>query len=178
MIAYVSLSVLDQLRRHLVALHPDQYRLSLNIFNGASIGAHTRHVLEFYECLLNGAADGVIDYDARARDKAIEYDLAYALQYTDRLSRQLSATNPRTIAQLCLKMSFGPDQSCLIPTTFAREEAYLIEHSIHHFALIRIGLQTAFPEVEVEPDFGIAYSTIQYRKQHSLVSDVELICAH
>src|SRR5437879_2189038 len=35
-------------------------------------GSHFRHVLEFYECFLDGLASRKIDYDARKRNEAIE----------------------------------------------------------------------------------------------------------
>ena len=38
----------------------------------ASIGGHLRHILEFYECFLDGVDSGHIDYDARKRDQLIE----------------------------------------------------------------------------------------------------------
>src|SRR5947199_4753853 len=38
----------------------------------ASIGTHLRHILEFYECFLDGVDSGHIDYDARKRDQSIE----------------------------------------------------------------------------------------------------------
>jgi hypothetical protein len=177
MIADISITVLDQLRRHLTRLEPKQYALPLSVFNGASIGAHTRHVLEFYGCLLNGAEMGIVDYDTRARNMAIQEDLAYALQCIELIACQLSDT--RTwIGSLSLRMSFGPNESCLIPTTFLREEAYLIEHSIHHFALIRIGIQTAFPHVPVDADFGVAYSTIQFKNENKKVPQLNTTCAH
>src|SRR6266542_7084249 len=36
-------------------------------------GAHLRHILEFYQCFLEGLAGSHIDNDARRRDHAIEH---------------------------------------------------------------------------------------------------------
>jgi uncharacterized damage-inducible protein DinB len=36
------------------------------------VGAHLRHVLEFYECFLDGMASGSVDYDQRKRDESVE----------------------------------------------------------------------------------------------------------
>ena len=36
------------------------------------VGSHLRHVLEFYQCFLDGLATSRIDYDARKRDESIE----------------------------------------------------------------------------------------------------------
>src|SRR5436305_80894 len=41
-------------------------------------GSHLRHVLEFYQCFLEGLESSHIDYDARRRDEAIERSRAAA----------------------------------------------------------------------------------------------------
>jgi hypothetical protein len=65
--------------------------------------------------------------------------------------------------KLCTKLGTGDMLS--IPTNFQREEAYLIEHCIHHFALIRIGIQESFPDVFIDKNFGVAHSTIEFRQK-------------
>ena len=42
------------------------------------VGAHLRHILEFYDCFLCGMRTGYIDYDARRRDPVIERSRAEA----------------------------------------------------------------------------------------------------
>src|SRR4051812_20569224 len=39
---------------------------------GYKVGSHLRHILEFYECFLNGIECLRIDYDARRRDESVE----------------------------------------------------------------------------------------------------------
>src|SRR5258707_14785342 len=43
------------------------------------VGGHLRHILEFYECFLDGIETSHIDYDARRRDPSIESFRATAL---------------------------------------------------------------------------------------------------
>ena len=46
-----------------------QFSESLPIFSGSSIGMHARHVIEFYQCLLQkGVVNQGINYDKRIRD--------------------------------------------------------------------------------------------------------------
>jgi len=45
-------------------------RLSTPAFG--EISGHMRHIIEFYECFLDGLPAGRIDYDARKRDQSIE----------------------------------------------------------------------------------------------------------
>jgi hypothetical protein len=36
------------------------------------VGGHLRHIIEFYECFLDGIETSHIDYDARRRDESVE----------------------------------------------------------------------------------------------------------
>lgn len=159
----ISVEVLAQLKGHLIQLGATAYSQKLSVFNGASIGAHTRHIIEFYQCLLNGTNSGEVNYDTRQRDLRIENQLDYTIDMLDEITyRLLNVSNLNK--NLKLIASYG-EVSYSVPTSFEREEVYLIEHTIHHYALIRIGLQECFPEVEIEPNFGYAHSTIQHQKE-------------
>jgi len=50
-----------------------------------------------------------------------------------------------------------------IPSSFARELLYNIEHAIHHMALVQVAVQNAFPTIELPQHFGVAYSTVQHQ---------------
>ncbi len=167
-ISKISVEVLAQLQAHLKQLTPKQYAEKLSVFNGASIGAHTRHVIEFYQCLLNGVTNGEVNYDARQRDLRLESQLDYTIDVLDEITYRLlnvNVLNKKINLMACYGEAFYST-----PTSFEREEVYLIEHTIHHHALIRIGLQECFPEVEIEPNFGYAHSTIQHQKEKKNLS--------
>ena len=44
----------------------------------SSIGAHVRHIVDRYQCVLNGLAVGCIDYDDRKRGTSVETDVRVA----------------------------------------------------------------------------------------------------
>jgi hypothetical protein len=51
-----------------------------------------------------------------------------------------------------------------IPTNFFRELYYNLDHCIHHQALIKVAINLSNC-IEVDENFGVAKSTIEYRKQ-------------
>jgi hypothetical protein len=162
MFTNISIQVLTQLQDLIKNLQPAQYSQRLTVFNGSSIGGHTRHIIEFYECLLNSLESGIVNYDARLRDLQVEQNRDYALEIIRRNIKKLEKSiQPNTPISLVQKFGNAPEMR--IPSTFCREEAYLIEHSIHHFALIRIGVQENFAEVPICANFGVAYSTLDFR---------------
>src|SRR5688572_6964717 len=55
-------------------LNKQTYSKPLEVFNGSSLGGHTRHIIEFYHCLIKNYNQGLINYDLRERDKNIEND--------------------------------------------------------------------------------------------------------
>jgi hypothetical protein len=164
MFTNISIQVLTQLQDLIKNLQPAQYAERLTVFNGSSIGGHTRHIIEFYECLLNSLESGIVNYDARLRDLQVEQNRDYALEIIRKNIKKLEKSiNPNT--PIFLIQKFGNVPEMRISSTFCREEAYLIEHSIHHFALIRIGVQENFTEVPICANFGVAYSTLDFRKE-------------
>src|SRR5437773_8305705 len=59
------------------------------------VGGHLRHVLEFYECFLDGLESSHIDYDARKRDARIETCRAAALDKTRSIIQPLERAPQR-----------------------------------------------------------------------------------
>lgn len=159
-----SLSVLNQLNGLLSQLRPTEYTQKLAVFNGSSIGQHVRHTIEFFQCLLEGFSSGTIDYDARKRNFLIENDLNYTLELVEAIHQNIVQIN-NFYSPIQLRVSYGDVDYELVETNFMRELVYLIEHSIHHFALIRIGIQENFKHVAIEPNFGVAYSTIKFKEK-------------
>lgn len=153
--------ILTQLRDLINALSCEAYASPLALLHGSSIGQHVRHTLEFYQCLFEQAPLGFVDYDARNRDVRLETDLAFSSIVVDQLMDWLS--QPIEDEPLSMKIFFeGESQN--IKTTLMRELIYVVEHAIHHFAIIKIALQEEFPEIELSSNFGVAYSTITYRE--------------
>jgi hypothetical protein len=154
--------VLKQLSQLLSQLDNTQYAMPLRILNGSSIGQHTRHVIEFYRCLLQGFAKGLVDYDSRERDMELENNLEFVLINIEAIICQIEqATTSKT--NFLLAVNYNDDIPLFVETNVIREVVYLVEHSIHHYALIKIGLQENFPSIVIPQHFGIAYSTVRHQ---------------
>src|SRR4051812_18946870 len=52
-------------------------------------GGHLRHCIEFYECLLDGLASNVADYDGRRRDAALETCRSRAIERLEEIVKRL-----------------------------------------------------------------------------------------
>ena len=134
---------------------------------------HLRHIIEFYECFLNGLVSTHIDYDARQRDLTLEKSLAAAAtricSIIDRLENE-----PALHYDNVLFVRMEDSESLNLPDPFlmsslARELAMLSSHTIHHFALIAMTLRAH--GVAMDPDFGMAPSTLRFRERQGLIME-------
>jgi uncharacterized damage-inducible protein DinB len=127
-------------------------------------GAHLRHILEFYQCFLEGLDSSRIDYDARRRDHAIEHSRDAASAAIRAILRALETS--RDLCQERIIWVRMEDADCLgagegfLQSSLSRELQVLSSHTVHHFALIAITLR--MHGVEIDPDFGMAPSTLRY----------------
>jgi hypothetical protein len=135
--------------------------------NGLRIGAHLRHVIEFYECFLQGIRDGLIDYDARRRDSVIETDRLAAIARLREIARDLhELASEVSFNRCCLVRAedAGFDEEP-VSSTAGRELQALFSHTTHHFALIAIALHAI--GIPFDPGFGVAPSTLRYRARRT-----------
>lgn len=153
-----SVNTLEQFKSILEELPNEYYITPCTVLSDATIGQHTRHVIELYLCLLNGYDSALVSYDKRVRNKRIENEVAFALKQLTFIQKNLEKPNKEV--QMTYELN---DVENVLPSNYYREVVYNLEHAIHHHALIRIGIQH-FTELELPESFGVAPSTIQYRK--------------
>jgi predicted transcriptional regulator len=157
-------AVLDDLRHYLSVVEPVSYQAPLDILSGSTIGQHTRHIIEFYNCLLEQALDvsePTINYANRRRDHRIESEPDHALSYVELISEKLKELD---VDQLCqLDCSEHGMEHLMVNSTIGRELIYNIEHTIHHLAIVKIALRATIPGIVLPEHFGVAPSTIRHR---------------
>ncbi len=161
MLQNTNIEIINQLIDLLNDIDSVVYSDSLRPLHYSTVGQHVRHIVEFYQCLLKSRTDGLVNYDARERNIHIEIDKNFTIELLEDIKKQLY--DSKTDYPLSLKTQFGADEAVSILSSFYRELTYLIEHTIHHLAIIKIGLNEMYPEIKIPQNFGVAHSTIRFR---------------
>lgn len=145
----------------------DEIIQPLEILHGSSIGQHIRHILEFYVCLTN--RKDTVCYDKRERNLMLETNRMSIVQTIDELITALLEN--QTDTEINVLMSFDAAQAnfTTVSSSYFRELAYCLEHTVHHSAIIKIALTEKFKHITVPDQFGVAYSTLRNR--------IEKVCA-
>lgn len=140
------------------------YFSAIPIIGGASIGAHLRHILDFYNAFYFGAKNCKIDYDDRQRNPETENELncgiAQLLVTKEQLQTMQNGTNQDVMVNAAIEVASIVN---FAKSNLIRELQSLHSHTTHHMAIIAIVLK--LNDISVDSDFGKAPSTIQY--EHS-----------
>lgn len=147
---------LDQLTDH-------DYQQPLDIFNGSSLGEHTRHIIEFYRCLISQRNYIVVNYDLRERKQLLQQSTVEAKKALDMITAELDGLELDAPLMLEFNPAAHEGKPETILTNLHRELHYVLDHTIHHMALIKAGVRTDFPQLALPTDFGVAPSTIRSR---------------
>jgi hypothetical protein len=157
--------VLGNLAEAILQLTKSEYSLPIPRLGNSTLGEHVRHTLEFFICLKEGTVLGKINYDERRRDKSIENNPEIALSTIKTLQQFIGTFDDNTLLKLEVDYGLSDSKVQVIDTNFNRELAYNIEHAVHHMAILKIGLAEVAPEVSIPNGFGIAVSTLRFRKE-------------
>lgn len=150
---------LNELIDLLNQLSETQYSNSWTELSNASIGEHTRHIIEMFECLEDQYDLGIVNYDKRARNILIAQDAVCAIKHIRAIQDSLQKDNKNIDLQQIID-----GEEIRIQSNYHRELLYNLEHCIHHQALIKVAVLQC-KNVVVDKNFGIARSTIEYRNQ-------------
>jgi uncharacterized damage-inducible protein DinB len=159
----VNRTVIERLIAFVQQMPKEDYQQPLSIFNGSSLGEHTRHIIEFYQCLMVQSSKGFVSYDLRDRNCELQLNplaAKAALQVIWSGLEHLKLDKDLVLEVNPHNQDTAPQQ---LITNVARELHYLLDHTIHHMALIKIGVQITLPNLHLPADFGVAPSTIRSR---------------
>jgi hypothetical protein len=140
-------------------------------FQPHRVGGHIRHIIDFYDCFLNGIETTRVDYDDRARDLSIEKDRQVATRKLRFLIGRFQL-NPylQTDSRVAVRQeNTGPAE--WLTSSVGRELQALSSHTIHHFALIALTLR--LHGVSIDPAFGMSPSTLRHEARLYAVANEE-----
>jgi hypothetical protein len=149
-----------KLHEVLSQLSDEEYAKSLPILSNASIGQHTRHIIEFFKTLIHGYSAGVVNYDKRKRSQSLETNLYFALTELSGITENLFVEDKEIL--LVGSYAYGTTEETSMRTSYYREIVFNLEHLIHHMAMIKIGLRQSTSAL-IPSDFGVAPATLNYR---------------
>jgi hypothetical protein len=100
-----------------------------------------------------------VNYDKRERNVLIQTDTDFAIQSIFEVQNNIEKENKKIDLQQIID-----GEEIRIESNYFRELLYNLEHCIHHQALIKVAILQC-PTVTIDANFGVARSTIEYRKQ-------------
>jgi len=159
-----AVNLLKQLEALALQLTHNQFASALPAILGGTVGQHMRHVLEFFEMLLEGTGNGLVAYDDRPHNALLEEDKNTACKQTRAMAGRIQRLTKDAPLKVRINFEAEEGSGLLLQSSVARELAYTIEHAIHHMAMIKMAVNQHFPHIELPHDFGMAGATLRYRK--------------
>jgi|JI8StandDraft_1071087.scaffolds.fasta_scaffold04302_1 uncharacterized damage-inducible protein DinB len=156
------ITLLEKLSEVIQKLPDEVYVKNQPLLFQGSIGQHCRHIYEFYEQLSLFDGEGSFSYDERKRDPFLETSRPTLLEKMREVNLRLA--KQILPEQFLLSHQINKSNKILIQTTREREYLFLLDHTIHHLAIIRIGIHNLVPNFEIPEEFGYTTSTLLARE--------------
>lgn len=102
----------------------------------SSIGRHIRHILDFYDCVLNIDSNNRIDLTARKRNNKVECNCEDALEYLNIIINKLNNIDSKVVEEKVLVIDDLGLGRIEIQYTLGAVFAQANSHAIHHYAII------------------------------------------
>lgn len=158
--------VLTQAQSYVERVTPEQFSEVITPQFISSAGAHMRHIIDHYQAFIDGLETGVIDYDYRRRNTALEVEPQLALSKLAQIKSKILALDEQVLYQEVMLSTEISISECVVqqvPSSLARELIFVGSHAVHHFAMIK---QIAnFQQIALPSSFGIAPSTATYLRK-------------
>ena len=168
-------NALEQLNEILVELEKMPRQLADNVYREGNIGQHMRHVFDHMLAIKFAIADGVVDYDKRDRGNEVETDRLMASQQLSLLSLWIKTEDfDNHRVAVISEIDCDNTQRMRFDSNLNREILYVINHTIHHAAHIKLVL--AQFGITLPAHIGIAPGTASFNRHSG--RDEKIQCAH
>ncbi|EJI1277639.1 hypothetical protein NDZ80_000991 [Vibrio vulnificus] len=159
-----TLIALKQITTILTLLESQPRDKQEQLFVEQRIGAHIRHVHDHFRSLFIGLKTGIVDYNLRNRESMEEVDLPISLSENKHILNQLERLNVEASRiEIISEINCHATESLQMTSSVERELLYLINHTIHHAAIIKHMMDNAC--VSCPPEIGLAPGTATYYRQ-------------
>jgi len=151
--------LLDEMRSMIERIDDESYAAPARGRSGGGIGSHVRHCLDHVGALITGTHTGLCAYDRRARGTAVETCRLAALRRILDLEADLLRLD-RHLFEIPLDVESQVDHAgtfVVTTSSVGRELMFVINHTIHHNAMIAHLLDER--AVDMGPRFGLAPAT-------------------
>tara|TARA_R100001377_G_scaffold68484_1_gene43760 strand:+ start:480 stop:1007 length:528 start_codon:yes stop_codon:yes gene_type:complete len=166
---------LEQLNDILVELEQMPRQLADNVYREANVGQHIRHVFDHMLAIKLAVEEGVVDYDKRDRGNEVETDRLMASQRLSLLRLWIQTEDfDNCKITVASEIDCESTQRMHFDSNLNREILYVINHTIHHAAHIKLVL--AHFGINLPAHIGIAPGTASFNR-HS-TQDESTPCAH
>lgn len=135
-----------------------------HLFVEQRIGAHVRHVHDHFRSLFVGLNSGIVDYNLRNRDSAEELDIQTSLTEHDKIFAKLNTLDISAARiEIISEINCHATENLQMASSVDRELLYLINHTIHHAAIIKLIMELG--GVACPHEIGLAPGTATYYRQ-------------
>jgi hypothetical protein len=93
---------LEELKDLLNQLSNEDFAVPILYLGNSSVGEHTRHIIEMFQCLLNSYESGLLNYDDRKRSILIQTDTNFAIQSIDDIIKSIKRENKSIVLKQLL----------------------------------------------------------------------------
>lgn len=135
----------------------EQYFVELNV------GRHFRHVYDHFNAVFAGSGSGVVDYNHRQRESDVERDMGLSQSSLEKIIAAclgLDGAYLSNTIEVISEVSCSTEKSYRFTSNIERELLYLINHTVHHLAYVKLLLKGA--DIALPETIGIAPSTATY----------------
>ena len=131
-----------------------------------TIGKHIRHVVDHFVAYKHGLEKNLINYNQRSRNSVVETDPQRAKNSINEVLEWFGAhSESEQDVEVISEIDSFRAQDYTFASNTARELLYLINHTIHHAAYIKLLARTH--NIELPEHIGIAPCTATYLREQA-----------